>query len=91
MIIELNKKTYQVNSNEFNTIIHNEYNNLRIKEKLGFYERIASLLKELSPLAARCLFFSQSHGGFLGIQVASHYDGVNWRWSFLAFICMRRT
>jgi hypothetical protein len=40
MIIELNKKTYQVNSNEFNTIIHNEYNNLRIKEKLGFYERI---------------------------------------------------
>ena len=40
MNIELNKQFYQVNSNEFNTIIHNDYNNLRIREKLGFYERI---------------------------------------------------
>jgi tetratricopeptide (TPR) repeat protein len=76
MNIELNKQLYQVNSNEFNTIIHNEYNNLRMRDKLGFYERIASLLKDLSPLASRCLFFSQSHGGYLGCQVAQHYDKV---------------
>jgi tetratricopeptide (TPR) repeat protein len=30
----------------------------------------------LSPLASRCLFFSQSHGGYLGVQVANHYDKV---------------
>ena len=76
MNIELNKELYQVNSNEFNRIIHNEYNNLIIREKLGFYERIASLLKDLSPLASRCLFFSQSHGGYLGCHVAQHYDKV---------------
>ena len=76
MNIELNKKSYQVNSNEFNKIIHNEYNNLIIREKLGFYERIASLLKDLSPLAPQCLFFSQSHGGYLGIESAKHYDKV---------------
>jgi hypothetical protein len=76
MNIQLNKKSYQVNSNEFNIIIHNEYNNLIIREKLGFYERITSLLKDLSPLASRCLFFSQSHGGYLGCQVAQHYDKV---------------
>jgi len=76
MNITLNKESYQVNSNEFNTIIHNEYNNLRIRENLGFYERIASLLKDLSPLAAQCLFFSQSHGGYLGCRVARHYDKV---------------
>jgi len=76
MNVELNKEIYQVNSNEFNKIIHNEYNNLIIRDKLAFYERITSLLKDLSPLASRCLFFSQSHGGYLGIQVARHYDKV---------------
>lgn len=76
MNIELNKEVYQVNSNEFNTIIHNEYNNLKIREKLGFYERIAAMLKDLSPLASRCLFFGQSHGGYLGIQIAKHYDKI---------------
>jgi len=74
--VELNKKTFHVNSNEFNTIIHNEYNNLRIRENLGLYERIIALLKDLSPLARRCLFFSQSHGGFIAINSAMHYDAV---------------
>jgi len=76
MNIELNKEIYQVNSNEFNRIIHNEYNNLIIREKLAYYERIASLLKDLSSLASRCLFFSQSHGGYLGCKVATQYDKV---------------
>lgn len=74
--VELNKQTFHVNSNEFNTIIHNEYNNLRIRENLGLYERIIALLKDLSPLARRCLFFSQSHGGFIAINSSKHYDAV---------------
>ena len=76
MNIELNKKIYQVNSNEFNKIIHNEYNNLIIREKLGFYERIASLIKDLSALASCCLFFNQSHGGYVGIQVAQSFNNI---------------
>jgi len=76
MNIFLNKNGYKINSNEFNTIIHNEYNNLVIREKLGHFERIVSLLTELAGLASRCLFFSQSHGGFVPISVASKYANI---------------
>ena len=47
MIVDINKKKYRVNSNEFNTIIHNEYNNLNIKTGVGEMERVCSLLTEL--------------------------------------------
>ena len=76
MNISLNKKEYKVNLNEFNTITHNEYNNLIIRERLGHFERITSLLKDLSAIARRCLFFSQSHGGIVALGVAASYDKV---------------
>ena len=47
MQVHINKIPYQVNGNEFNTIIHNEYNNLNIRAELGEMERVCSLLKEL--------------------------------------------
>jgi len=62
--------------NEFNSVIHNEYNSLVIKENLGHLERIVSLLKDLSKIGSRCFFFSQCHGGFVSIGVASYYDSV---------------
>jgi hypothetical protein len=74
--IDLNKKSYRINLNEFNAITHNEYNNLVIRENLGNYERIVSLLKDLSVICRECLFFSQSHGGFIPINVAPNYDAV---------------
>ena len=76
MNILLNKRGYKINTNEFNTIVHNEYNNLVIREKLGHFERVVSLLADLSQLSQRCLFFSQSHGGFVPISVASNYDNI---------------
>jgi TPR repeat protein len=76
MDVEINKKNYNINKNEFNIVIHNEYNNLIIRENLGKYERIVSLLKELSQLVRQCLFFSQSHGGFIPVNVACCYDNI---------------
>jgi len=76
MNILLNKRGFRINTNEFNTIVHNEYNNLVIKEKLGHFERVISLLSDLAGFARQCLFFSQSHGAFVPITVASHYDNI---------------
>ena len=76
MNVTLNKKSFQINTNEFNSVTHNEYNNLVIKEKLDHFERVVSLLKDLSKIGPRCLFFSQSHGGFVPIGVACCYDVV---------------
>ena len=50
MLVELNKRKYNIQSNEFNVIIHNEYNNLQIRENVGLFDRIVSLLQELSKV-----------------------------------------
>jgi TPR repeat protein len=76
MNIELDKKIYKINKNEFSLIVHNEYSNLIIRENFATYERIISLLKDLSSLSKRCIFFSQSHGGVIPINVASNYDKI---------------
>ncbi len=76
MNILLNKRGYKINTNEFNTIVHNEYNNLVIREKLGHFERVVSLLTDLSQFSRQCLFFSQSHGGFVPISVSCYYDNI---------------
>ena len=78
MIIDINNKPYNVAPNEFNTIIHNEYNNLIIKEGLGYFERVISLLTELSKTLdiSECLFYNQTHGGFIPIQCAAQFDSV---------------
>jgi hypothetical protein len=77
MNILLNKRGYKINANEFSTIVHNDYNNLIIRENLGYFERVVSLLKDLAVFSEQCLFFSQSHGGFVPISVAAYYDNIH--------------
>jgi predicted O-methyltransferase YrrM/GR25 family glycosyltransferase involved in LPS biosynthesis len=75
MIVELNKKTYEVCDDEFTTIKHNEYNNLIIKDKLGYFERIISLLCELSKLDNfELVSYNQTHGGFITINSCQHFS-----------------
>jgi len=50
MLVDLNKRKYNVQINEFNIIPHKEYNNLQIREKVGQFDRIVSLLHELSKI-----------------------------------------
>jgi GR25 family glycosyltransferase involved in LPS biosynthesis/predicted O-methyltransferase YrrM len=77
-MIELNKKLYNVLSDEFKTIHHEQYNNLIIKDKLGFCERIISLLCELSTTLNinQCVFYNQTHGGFIPIHCSSSFKSM---------------
>ena len=78
MLVDINKKQYNVGPNEFNTVIHNEYNNLIIKADLGYFERIISLLTELSKTLniSQGLFYNQTHGGFIPIHCAAQFESI---------------
>ena len=77
MLVELNKKEYHTCIDEFNTIHHNEYNNLIIKDKLGYYERIVSLLCELSKLnISELICYNQTHGGFVPLNCSTHFTNT---------------
>jgi len=78
MLVEINKKTYKVDNNEFCIVPHAEYNNLIIREKLGHYERIASLLNNLrfGDDSTNLVIRSPTHGGFLPIECSSHFSHV---------------
>lgn len=71
--IEINKQIYRVLPNEFNTVIHNEYTNLSIRERVGEYEKTISLLNDLSSviLSKKILIFNPTHGGFIGINCST--------------------
>ena len=80
MIKEINKKRYKVNSSEFKTNYHDEYNNLIIKDKLGEYERIASLLCEISLYPSstinKCAFYNTTHGGFIPMICSPSFEKI---------------
>jgi acetolactate synthase small subunit len=77
MLVDINKRSYEVNGNEFNTIIHNEYNNLVIRDGLGEMERICSLLGELKFANIDTLvIYNSNHGGYIPINVAHKYQDV---------------
>jgi len=77
MQVNINKRFYQVNGNEFNTIIHNEYNTLNIRDDLGEMERICCLLKELkSETYDSVIVYNTTHGGYIPIHIASAYNNV---------------
>ena len=80
MTEEINKKKYKVNSGEFKTNHHDEYNNLIIKDKLGEYERIVSLLCEISlypsSIFKKCALYNPTHGGFIPINCSSSFEKI---------------
>jgi predicted O-methyltransferase YrrM len=78
MIIDINKKQYNVEANEFTTVTHSEYNNLIIRNDLARFERIVSLLSELSKTLGikEAIFYNQTHGGFIPIQCAGQFESI---------------
>jgi len=77
MQLHINKIPYQVNGNEFNTIIHNEYNNLNIRAELGEMERVCSFLKELKSYTIdSVIVYNTTHGGYIPIHIANTYNNV---------------
>lgn len=43
----IDKNEFTVNDEEFVSLHNQEYNNLKILDKVGYYERIVSLISEL--------------------------------------------
>jgi len=77
MLVDINKRSYEVNGNEFNTIIHNEYTNLVIRSGLGEMERICSLLGELKfNNMDSVVIYNPTHGGYIPITLANKYQDV---------------
>jgi hypothetical protein len=78
MIVNIDKKDYKVEENEFTKIPHDTYNNLLIRDNVASFERIISLLKEFSrSLKIRNgLFFEQTHGGFIPINCSTQFENI---------------
>lgn len=78
MKININKREYHVEENEFNKITHNEFSNLVIRDKVGLFERIISLINELSNCLniKNALFYNVSHGGFIPINCSQQFENI---------------
>jgi hypothetical protein len=79
MIVDINKKQYNVLESEFIKIEKNIYSHLFIRKDLGLFERISSLLVELSTelSISNTIFIDQTHGGFIPINsISKLYSGI---------------
>jgi len=75
--VEISKKNYYVNGNEFNVVTHALYNNLKILYNVGEFERIISLITELSKMnLTECICYNSTHGGFIPINCSNSFQTV---------------
>ena len=76
--ILINEESFIVNVDEYTKIDHLEFNCLTILEKLGYHERIISLLNDLSQLFLNknILFYNISHGGHIPIKCSDYFNKV---------------
>jgi tetratricopeptide (TPR) repeat protein len=78
-IFKINEKLIYLYEKEFPKIEHPEYNNLKILDKLGEFERIIGLITELVSIDTNIknlLIVNPSHGGFIGLETAKNFDSV---------------
>lgn len=73
----IDKMDFIVNDGEFINLPHKEYTNLKILDKVGYYERIISLITELtkSIKPVDCFInINSTHGGFVDIHCADIFS-----------------
>jgi hypothetical protein len=77
-VVEIDRVNYKVNDGEFNDVPHEAYNNLKIIDKLGHFERVISLLNELSveQNITTGLFCNPTHGGFIQLSCSKVFKTV---------------
>ena len=78
-IISINKQLFKVGLNEYNHVIHDEFNNLKILENLNFHERVISLINELNLIFKEknnILFSDISNGGFIPIKCSENFNKI---------------
>ena len=79
MIKIINNEEFITNSDEFVNLSIKGYENLNILSNLGYYERIISLLKELTKIfeyKINLLYEGASHGGYVAIKIADKYSNI---------------
>jgi len=72
-IKKINNINYFVNNDEFNIIPHNEYTNLKIIDKLGYFEMIISFINKISH-HHDLIFNNTTHGGFIPFNCLNIYN-----------------
>ena len=76
-LMKINGVEYQVNDDEFLKIPHDRYGNLIIRDDVGKFERISSLINEISRVGLENLIvYNTTHGGFLPINCSQNYRSV---------------
>lgn len=66
-----------VNDDEFAKIPHDQYQNLVIRESVGKFERIISLINEIGNLNVENLIvYNTTHGGFIPINCSPNFQNV---------------
>jgi len=77
-VVEVDRVKYKVNDGEFKKVPHDAYNNLNILDKLGHFERVISLLNELSTgtNVTNGLFCNPTHGGFVPLSCSAAFKFV---------------
>ena len=78
--VNISNKEFLVNKEEFSKINAEGYENLNILENVEQYERIISLINEFSLLLTSsnktCIFYNQSHGGFMPINCEKFFNDI---------------
>jgi hypothetical protein len=77
MLVKINKKSYQVNSDEFTHLNVPEFSNIKILNDLGPIERLVAVFAQLKNCNINNLIiFNNDHGGFLPIECAPFFDKI---------------
>ena len=77
----INKENLWIKENEFMIVPHEEFNNLKIFNMLGLYERLVSLLKELTLIfnteQIKLKIYNSSHGGYIPLKCSDTFSKIN--------------
>ena len=77
MIVKIDGEEYKVNDTEFVKIPHDRFSNLVIRDDVGKFERLISLINELNCLKIENLvMYNTTHGGFIPIKCSQNYENV---------------
>ena len=77
MIVKIDGQEYQVNDTEFVKIPHERFTNLVIRDDVGKFERVISLINELTFLKIdNLIMYNTTHGGFIPIKCSQKYQNV---------------
>jgi hypothetical protein len=75
-MVIIDGKEYKVCDSEFNKIEHKKFSNLNIIDSVGLFERLVSLMTELSNVnqIENIIIYKPTHGGYIPINVSGSRD-----------------